>query len=205
MNEIDLAADHEAAHALMRYRRGLPIAKITIDEDLINAEGVDARGYVSGVLMNKDVWEYLQNLDDEREQKLLDWCIDSEILAFLAGPVMDHLNSAQEYRVSGEQDDIGWAIDLIFHFQGGTDDLTPWQDRAKSLICESLPAIRRLASELKRQKTLGGAEAEAVLAIDTARDHEPVGDEILAIAARLKAEDVANQAALRMTFGTGSP
>ncbi|MBW8003079.1 MAG: hypothetical protein FVQ80_13850 [Planctomycetes bacterium] len=164
--ELNRVAYHEAAHVVVRYRLGLPIDKVTINKAEINEE--DTAGFVSGVVIDRDFWEFLDCdiWEGERDDlsKARQNIIEGEILSFLAGSAMDEINGISDDEIEqGGRSDRHNAIDFYLHFIGETHDLTAWYKRSRFLAEDSFPAVRTIANLLSERGTLTGADAEKVI------------------------------------------
>ena len=171
MTEKQSTAYHEAAPAVVDYRLGLPIEKVTIDEKVIQKEPDHDSwiGFVSfAVQVDLDALLYLVDILEDDENALLRQYVHSRMMASLAGPAMDDLNELDQTKAGdifegGGEADFDAIILLCEGLFGLTFDITTQYEQAKALVRESLPAIHVLEEELQRRLTLTGSDVASII------------------------------------------
>ena len=168
---LKATAFHEAGHAVAAWLVKIPIRKVTI------VPKGDAAGYVlrRGVAFPKRVREILESGSRgtiryiyAREYAWGQFIAERHAVYCLAGVEAQRRFNARSVRLYQYEGDRQSALDGLERIDG-TDDLRLYwglmQERARRLINEpsAWAAVKAIAAELMRRKTLSGDEARRVM------------------------------------------
>jgi hypothetical protein len=150
-------AYHQAAHAVMAWKLGVAVKRVTI------VPSKDAKGHCYHAQVVRGECAEVDSSDRGRMER------EQHIMIALAGPVAQRIYNPRGYRRGHGRGDQAIAADLALNMNGSsraTDAYLKWLTIHTRDCLENVstwPLVEALAAELVRRRTIEGAEVVELL------------------------------------------